>query len=464
MVRLAAISIACVLACASSARAVPGLINQLEAGQPQKVVVYGTSLTAGGAWVSQLTSALNAQYPGQLTWVNSGLSGQASNSGIANLAAMVLAQNPDAVFIEFGVNDAFTDYTTGDIDEDITPAQSKANLSSMIDSVLAARPNCEIVLQTMNPAWDAANGNQSGTKRPNLATYYQGYRDVAAERGLRLVDNYATWLKLQANQQSLFETYVADGTHPNATGLQRIVTPSIRSVLGAENGLALLVDPATGQAVFQNQSSAPIELIGYTISSAGGAVTTNWDGFAKQGQSNWYEANPTATNLSELSPTGSLQLAPRGAIDLGVTWNASGPLDVLMNYQTIDGTNHAGLVAFTPSAAAVITLSGDFNHDHVVDAADYVAWRNTLVASVANGTEADGSGNGLVDTADYGVWASHYGNIMSAASAAMSIGGAAPEPSACMLAVTAWLIAVGRPRVLSWIRQPQCAGSPASQR
>src|SRR6185312_2941452 len=122
--------------------------------------------TASGAWVSQLSSGLSSQYPGIVTFVNAGLSGKASNSGVANLQSSVLAAAPDAVFIEFGMNDAFTDYPSGDIDKDITPAQSKANLNAMIDAILAARPNCEIVLQTMNPAWNAPNGNQSGSKRP----------------------------------------------------------------------------------------------------------------------------------------------------------------------------------------------------------------------------------------------------------------------------------------------------------
>jgi acyl-CoA thioesterase-1 len=442
MVRYAAISIACVFACANCAIGVPGLINQLKAGQSQKVVVYGTSLTAGGAWVSQLSSALNAQYPGKITWVNAGLSGKASNSGVANLSSMVLSQNPDAVFIEFGMNDAFTAYPMGDIDKDITPTQSKANLNSMIDSILAARPNCEVVLQTMNPAWDASNGNQSGTIRPNLDTYYQGYREVASQRGLRIVDNYATWLKLQSNQQSLFESYVADGTHPNATGSQQLVTPSIRSVLGAENGLALLIDPASGRAAFQNQSAAAIDLVGYTISSTGGALKTTWSGFTKQGKANWFEAHPSANNLSELNPTGSLFLAPRAAIDLGITWNATGPLDVVMNYQTSDLVNHVGLVAFTPTANDIITFSGDYNRNQVVDAADYVLWRKALNSSVPNGTRADGSGNGVIDVADYNVWRSNFGKTSAGSGAGTLLTSAVPEPTGGLLGAIALAFAL----------------------
>ena len=54
--------------------------------------------------------------------------------------------------------------------------------------VLAANPACEVVLLTMN----AVTGAGEAT-RPELAAYYQNYRDVAQARGLRLVDCYPVW-------------------------------------------------------------------------------------------------------------------------------------------------------------------------------------------------------------------------------------------------------------------------------
>lgn len=431
-----------VLACCQCAAGGPGLINQLQTGHPQKIVVYGTSLTASGAWVSQLSSGLSSQYPGLVTFVNAGLSGKASNSGVANLQSSVLAAAPDAVFIEFGMNDAFTDYPSGDIDKDITPAQSKANLNAMIDAILAARPNCEIVLQTMNPAWNAPNGNQSGSKRPELATYYVGYRQVAADRGLRIVDNYATWLKLQSNQQSVFESYVSDGTHPNATGYQRFATPAIQSVFGANNGLALLIDPTNGKSVLQNQTFGQLGLISYTISSSSGALLTSWKSLADQRQVDWFEANPTTHNLSELNRTGALQLPSRSALDLGQAWNSSAALDISMTYQTPDGVNHVGLVAFTPTASAINALAGDYDHNGAVDAADYVVWRKTVGNSVANGSNADGSGNGLIDAFDFISWREKFGSPAGASAALASV--EVPEPVLGLLLIPLCVAAISR--------------------
>lgn len=235
----------------SNASAQSQLITHLAAGQHQTVVYYGTSLTAGGAWTSQLTNWLQAQYGSSLvTAYNSGMSGDASNTGVTNLNSKVIAHHPDTVFIEFATNDSFTAYATNDADYNITPQKSKDNLSTMIDAILADNPQTEIILQTMNPAWDAPNGNQSGSKRPNLPDYFQGYRDVAAARNLLLIDNYPNWLDLQTNNPALFDSYIADGVHPNATGYQNIVTPVI------ENALLTAPEPASGLIIVAGASAA----------------------------------------------------------------------------------------------------------------------------------------------------------------------------------------------------------------
>jgi hypothetical protein len=53
---------------------------------------------------------------------------------------------------------------------------------------------------------------------------------------------------------------------------------------------------------------------------------------------------------------------------------------------------------------------GDYNHDGIASAADFVLWRNTKGQNVPNGTAADGSGNGMIDDADYDFWRANYGN------------------------------------------------------
>jgi hypothetical protein len=61
------------------------IFKHLRAGQAQTVVTYGTSLTANGPWVTKLAPWLEARYPGLVTVVNSGGSGQHSGWGIAHV-------------------------------------------------------------------------------------------------------------------------------------------------------------------------------------------------------------------------------------------------------------------------------------------------------------------------------------------------------------------------------------------
>jgi hypothetical protein len=66
-------------------------------------------------------------------------------------------------------------------------------------------------------------------------------------------------------------------------------------------------------------------------------------------------------------------------------------------------------------------LTGDYNADGAVDAADYVFWRNTKDNAVTPFAGADGSGNGVVDDADYSVWRAHFGQSLASASAGSAV-------------------------------------------
>jgi hypothetical protein len=55
-----------------------------------------------------------------------------------------------------------------------------------------------------------------------------------------------------------------------------------------------------------------------------------------------------------------------------------------------------------------ILLKGDYNGNGIVDAADYIVWRDTLGFS-GIGLAADGNGSGMIDTGDFEVWKAHFG-------------------------------------------------------
>jgi lysophospholipase L1-like esterase len=191
------------------------LIANLKEGKPQTVVVYGTSLTAGGAWVEQFQQTLNQAYPEKAKFINSGKGAMWSKWGVDNLDKLVIEKKPDTVLIEFGMNDAFLKYNTS-LD------QAQKNLDNMIERILKANSQCEIILMVMNPAIGVHL-----ERRPNLKNYYQIYRDVAKTRKLLLIDNYPNWEKILNSDPGLFNKYVPDGIHPNTEGCEMVITPEI---------------------------------------------------------------------------------------------------------------------------------------------------------------------------------------------------------------------------------------------
>lgn len=79
-------------------------------------------------------------------------------------------------------------------------------------------------------------------------------------------------------------------------------------------------------------------------------------------------------------------------------------------------------------------LPGDYNLDGVVNAPDYVIWRNTVGQTVSAFSGADGDGDGIVDDDDYALWRSHFGNVLGSGSMAAV---AVPEPGALLVGLFA---------------------------
>ena len=215
----------CIFAIRCNAGEKSTLVTNLESGKKQVVVAYGTSLTANGAWVSQMTDVLKKRYPGLMTTINSGGSGQWSQWGVANLDQLVLQKNPDTVFIEFSINDSVERFK-GSVE------MAKTNLITIVDRIQKTNPQCEIILMTMTLGNKYPVGHKS--YRKDIAAHYEMYRTVAKQKGLRLIDHYPNWRALQSENDKLFKQYVPDTIHPTAEGCSKVVTPAILDALGIE--------------------------------------------------------------------------------------------------------------------------------------------------------------------------------------------------------------------------------------
>ncbi len=109
----------------------------------------------------------------------------------------------------------------------------------------------------------------------------------------------------------------------------------------------------------------------------------------------------------------------------------TGTFDVVTPGYTVDyGTGSNSKI--TLNAAAPGGVPGDYNNNGVVDAADYVLWRNggPLQNEVAS--------TGVVDGADYDAWRARFGNT-SGSGSSLSAGAAVPEPGTLAL----WMVGSG---------------------
>ncbi len=194
-------------------------VRNLEAGKKQTLVVYGTSLTASGPWVKQLQMRFNEKFPNLLTILNGAQSGMTSDWGAKNVDERVVAKKPDAVLIEFGINDAVQRFN-------LSKDDCRANVTKIIDAIQKGAPECEIILMTMNCV-AGENGAKRGGK---LNEYYQVYRDIAKERKFLLIDHFVNWKALQAADSKRFNELVPDGVHPNAAACKEIIMPEFERV------------------------------------------------------------------------------------------------------------------------------------------------------------------------------------------------------------------------------------------
>jgi hypothetical protein len=85
-------------------------------------------------------------------------------------------------------------------------------------------------------------------------------------------------------------------------------------------------------------------------------------------------------------------------------------------------------------------VPGDYNHNGVVDAADYVVWRSSLGSTV--NLAADGNNDEVVNQADYTFWRSHLG-ATAGSGAELGSGSAVPEPASTLLLACGALVAIG---------------------
>ncbi|WP_146563609.1 PEP-CTERM sorting domain-containing protein [Posidoniimonas corsicana] len=199
------------------------------------------------------------------------------------------------------------------------------------------------------------------------------------------------------------------------------------------NNLVLNVNPVTGDAVLVNESPLSITIDGYAVKSASGALLTGgWSSLEDQGAAggDWLEIGANSGQLGELKAAGATVLTQGTSYNLGAIFNTAGEEDLTLEFffADEDAAPSFGVVSYEEPAGAI---SGDYNGNGIVDAADYTIFRDSLggsAAAFADGTRNPGL-SGPVGTADYEWWRDNFG----ASGAVVSSAGAVPEPLSMLL-------------------------------
>ena len=163
-------------------------------------------------------------------------------------------------------------------------------------------------------------------------------------------------------------------------------------------------------------------------SPASGGMVSLWLGLndsVQEGSFIWVSGQPvTYTNWDHGEPGGHYTDEDFAGMVVGRGSGVPGKWhDIVSDFRLNDET--FGVVEIRPAS--------DYNHNGIVDAADYTVWRDSLGQTGA-GLAADGNGNGVIDAGDYDAWASSFGNHTGGGAGTMT---AAPEPS------TAALLSIG---------------------
>jgi hypothetical protein len=197
--------------------------------------------------------------------------------------------------------------------------------------------------------------------------------------------------------------------------------------------LTLQVNPLTGATSIRNDQTGSFNMSYYEIRSANGSLSSaGWTALddAEPGPdpvgSGWDKVPASNSSLlSEVNLQSMLTLAPGASASLGNAFQAGFPQDLRFFYAGPNETMlRSGIVKFVSAPAGI---SGDYNNNGVVDAADYVVWRNT------NGTSTslpNDSTPGTVTSADYDVWKANFGKTPGSGSLE---GGGVPEPATWLL-------------------------------
>ncbi|HSV96671.1 MAG TPA: SGNH/GDSL hydrolase family protein [Spirochaetota bacterium] len=192
-------------------------IRKLMEGSPAVIVALGDSLTQGWlvnrGYLVFLCEMIKEKYPlARFDIINRGIPGDTAEGGLLRVREDVIDEDPDCVFIQFALNDAFIGHPV---------ERFKRSLQSIIDRI-RENTDAEIILLT---------SVHLGESRDNAiaAPFYAKIEELAAENSLPIARVHEYWRR-KILEGVDFRTLVQfDQVHPTTEGY-RLMAEAIMDV------------------------------------------------------------------------------------------------------------------------------------------------------------------------------------------------------------------------------------------
>ena len=181
-------------------------IEKLATGTPISLVALGDSLTQGWmvakGYLDYLREMLHEKFPkSRFKLINSGIPGDTADSGLYRLRWDVLHYNPDCIFIQYAINDAFSGFTE---------QQFKKTIKGIIDKI---RESGDIDIVLITSGYIGDNDDNRHVER-----YYRQLEVLGQEYSIPVVQTHEYWKK-KISEGTLFPSLVQyDNVHPTEEG------------------------------------------------------------------------------------------------------------------------------------------------------------------------------------------------------------------------------------------------------
>ena len=192
-------------------------INKLTTGIPITIVALGDSLTQGWmvskGYLDFLNEMLHIKFPkGRFKLINGGIPGDTADSGLSRLRWDVLHYNPDCVFIQYAINDAFSGFKE---------QHFKNNIKGIIDTI-KENGDTDIVLITSGYIGDNEDNR-------HVEGYYRQLEVLGEDYGIPVVQTHE-YGKKKIRDGMIFGSLVQyDDVHPTEEGY-RLMAEAIMNI------------------------------------------------------------------------------------------------------------------------------------------------------------------------------------------------------------------------------------------